>query len=159
MSPSVYFPVHSFDKTHHMVQNGIAYQTTNYMYFTRQRETSKHMILTVSIPINAIGKRSLKWRGGGEIRFSFSFFFIFIVITKDQVFKRIHTHKLWTEKVNLHVHVLIIAFVDFRFMVTSFYTKYDGIHFVFNSLSLLGLSLVPKFPQMYKVRLFGLNKY
>ena len=44
-------------------------------------------------------------------------------------------------------------------MVTSFYTKYDGIHFVFNSLSLLGLSLVPKFPQMYKVRLFGLNKY
>ncbi|KAL9967103.1 hypothetical protein ACROYT_G025271 [Oculina patagonica] len=47
----------------------------------------------------------------------------------------------------------------FLFMVTSFYTKYDGIHFVFNSLSLLGLSLVPKFPQMYKVRLFGLNKY
>ena len=44
-------------------------------------------------------------------------------------------------------------------MVTSFYTKYDGIHFVVNSLSLLGLSLVPKFPQMYKVRLFGLNKY
>ena len=47
----------------------------------------------------------------------------------------------------------------FRFMLTSFYTRYDGIHFVFNSLSLLGLSLVPKFPQMYKVRLFGLNKY
>lgn len=47
----------------------------------------------------------------------------------------------------------------FLFMLTSFYTNYDGIHFVFNALSLLGLSLVPKFPQMYKVRLFGLNKY
>ena len=54
---------------------------------------------------------------------------------------------------------LLFVCIIFRFMVTSFYTKYDGMHFVFNALSLLGLSLVPKFPQMYKVRLFGLNKY
>ncbi|XP_031572672.1 ORM1-like protein 3 [Actinia tenebrosa] len=45
------------------------------------------------------------------------------------------------------------------FMITSFYTNYDGVHFLVNAVSLVVLSLIPKFPQMYKVRLFGLNKY
>ena len=80
----------------------------------------------------------------------------------------VQNYQAWSLKelsANLHklnllkLILFIFCLLYFRFMVTSFYTKYDGIHFVFNSLSLLGLSLVPKFPQMYKVRLFGLNKY
>lgn len=88
-----------------------------------------------------------------------------LIVSKN---KWVQVHQAWSLKelsANLHklnllkLILFIFCFVYFRFMVTSFYTKYDGIHFVFNSLSLLGLSLVPKFPQMYKVRLFGLNKY
>ena len=44
------------------------------------------------------------------------------------------------------------------FMLTSFYTKYDSIHFVINFLSLVFV-LVPKHHSFHKVRLFGINKY
>lgn len=44
------------------------------------------------------------------------------------------------------------------FMITSFYTKYSPVHFLVNTLTLLP-NLVAKLPEMYKVRLFGLNKY
>lgn len=44
------------------------------------------------------------------------------------------------------------------FFLTSFYTKYDSIHFALNFSSLLFV-LLPKLPQFHKVRLFGINKY
>ncbi|KAI5616038.1 ORM1-like protein 3, partial [Silurus asotus] len=44
------------------------------------------------------------------------------------------------------------------YFLTSFYTKYDRIHFFINTLSLLTV-LIPKLPQLHGVRLFGINKY
>ncbi|XP_054165304.1 ORM1-like protein 3 [Oppia nitens] len=44
------------------------------------------------------------------------------------------------------------------FFLTSFYTKYDSIHFVVNFAALV-LVLVPKLPHFHGVRLFGINKY
>lgn len=44
------------------------------------------------------------------------------------------------------------------FFLTSFYTKYDSIHFFFNFSALI-LVLLPKLPQFHMVRLFGINKY
>ncbi|XP_014664395.1 PREDICTED: ORM1-like protein 2 [Priapulus caudatus] len=44
------------------------------------------------------------------------------------------------------------------FILASFYTKYDTVHFFVNSLSLLFV-LLPKLPQFHGVRLFGINKY
>lgn len=44
------------------------------------------------------------------------------------------------------------------FFLTSFYTKYDSMHFLLNFASLF-LSLVPKLPQFHMVRLFGINQY
>lgn len=44
------------------------------------------------------------------------------------------------------------------FFLTSFYTKYDSIHFGINFFTLI-LALIPKLPQFHKVRLFGINKY
>lgn len=46
----------------------------------------------------------------------------------------------------------------FRYILTSFYTKYDRIHFVVNTISLLSV-LIPKLPQLHGVRIFGINKY
>jgi len=45
-----------------------------------------------------------------------------------------------------------------RFLLTSMYTQYNKIHFVLNAIS-LGFVIVPKLPQLHKVRLFNLNKY
>lgn len=45
-----------------------------------------------------------------------------------------------------------------RYILASFYTKYDTIHFVVNTGSLLSV-LLPKLPQFHGVRLFGINKY
>ncbi|XDV44533.1 hypothetical protein PO909_012795 [Leuciscus waleckii] len=45
-----------------------------------------------------------------------------------------------------------------RYFLTSFYTKYDRVHFIINTISLLTV-LVPKLPQFHGVRLFGINKY
>ncbi|CAG5903685.1 unnamed protein product [Menidia menidia] len=44
------------------------------------------------------------------------------------------------------------------YILTSFYTKYDRVHFVVNTVSLLTV-LIPKLPQLHGVRLFGINKY
>ncbi|CAG0891914.1 unnamed protein product [Darwinula stevensoni] len=40
------------------------------------------------------------------------------------------------------------------FILASFYTKYDAIHFVLNFLSLVSV-LVPKLPEDYKINLFA----
>ncbi|KAG9346236.1 hypothetical protein JZ751_008061 [Albula glossodonta] len=44
------------------------------------------------------------------------------------------------------------------YFLTSFYTKYDKVHFVINTVSLLTV-LIPKLPQLHGVRLFGINRY
>ncbi|GFO50363.1 orm1-like protein 3 [Plakobranchus ocellatus] len=44
------------------------------------------------------------------------------------------------------------------FFLASFYSRYDKYHFVINA-SVLALNLIPKLPQLHKVRLFGINKY
>ncbi|NXS53516.1 ORML2 protein, partial [Brachypteracias leptosomus] len=44
------------------------------------------------------------------------------------------------------------------YLLTSFYTKYDPLHFVLNTTSLLSV-LLPKLPQFHGVRVFGINKY
>lgn len=43
-------------------------------------------------------------------------------------------------------------------MLASFYTKYNVVHFLVNTTSLL-TALIPKLPQLHGVRLFGINKY
>lgn len=45
-----------------------------------------------------------------------------------------------------------------RFLLTSFYTKYDSLHFVINFVSLV-IVILPKLPQFHRVRIFGINKY
>lgn len=45
-----------------------------------------------------------------------------------------------------------------RYFLTSFYTKYDRIHFIINTISLMSV-LIPKLPQFHGVRIFGINKY
>uniref|UniRef100_A0A1I8GRK8 ORM1-like protein n=3 Tax=Macrostomum lignano TaxID=282301 RepID=A0A1I8GRK8_9PLAT len=45
------------------------------------------------------------------------------------------------------------------FLLTTFYTRYDQIHFLVNALSLVLLAIVPKLPQLYRVRIFGINKW
>ncbi|XP_074658901.1 ORM1-like protein 1 [Tubulanus polymorphus] len=45
------------------------------------------------------------------------------------------------------------------FFLASLYTKYDPYHFTLNASTLILLALVPKLPQLYKKRLFGINKY
>ncbi|XP_067824968.1 ORM1-like protein 3 [Heptranchias perlo] len=44
------------------------------------------------------------------------------------------------------------------YFLTSFYTKYDKLHFVINTVSLMSV-LIPKLPQLHGVRIFGINKY
>lgn len=44
------------------------------------------------------------------------------------------------------------------FFLSSFYTKYDYMHFLVN-VSALIIVLLPKLPQFHMVRLFGINKY
>ncbi|XP_069614537.1 ORM1-like protein 2 isoform X1 [Ranitomeya imitator] len=44
------------------------------------------------------------------------------------------------------------------YLLASFYTKYDAVHFFINTLSLLSV-LLPKLPQFHGVRIFGINKY
>lgn len=44
------------------------------------------------------------------------------------------------------------------YFLTSFYTKYDKLHFVINTISLMSV-LIPKLPQLHGVRIFGINKY
>lgn len=51
-----------------------------------------------------------------------------------------------------------VYFPLFRYILTSFYTKYDRVHFVVNTVSLLTV-LIPKLPQLHGVRIFGINKY
>nr|XP_009918872.1 PREDICTED: ORM1-like protein 2 [Haliaeetus albicilla] len=43
------------------------------------------------------------------------------------------------------------------YLLTSFYTKYDPVHFVVNTASLLSV-LLPKLPQFHGVRVFGIKK-
>lgn len=45
-----------------------------------------------------------------------------------------------------------------RYFLTSFYTKYDQVHFILNTVSLMSV-LIPKLPQLHGVRIFGINKY
>lgn len=54
--------------------------------------------------------------------------------------------------------LLFCAYSWFRYILTSFYTKYDRAHFVVNTVSLLTV-LIPKLPQLHGVRIFGINKY
>lgn len=54
----------------------------------------------------------------------------------------------------LPLSVLLLS----RYFLTSFYTKYDRIHFVINTISLMSV-LIPKLPQFHGVRIFGINKY
>ncbi|CAH2224343.1 ORM1 2 [Pelobates cultripes] len=44
------------------------------------------------------------------------------------------------------------------YLLASFYTKYDVVHFLINTTSLLSV-LLPKLPQFHGVRIFGINKY
>ncbi|XP_067880997.1 ORM1-like protein 2 isoform X3 [Heterodontus francisci] len=44
------------------------------------------------------------------------------------------------------------------YMLASFYTKYNVMHFLVNTTSLL-TALIPKLPQLHGVRIFGINKY
>ncbi|XP_075846934.1 ORM1-like protein 3 isoform X1 [Microtus pennsylvanicus] len=44
------------------------------------------------------------------------------------------------------------------YFLTSFYTKYDQVHFILNTVSLMSV-LIPKLPQLHGVRIFGINKY
>ncbi|XP_040197001.1 ORM1-like protein 2 [Rana temporaria] len=44
------------------------------------------------------------------------------------------------------------------YLLASFYTKYDVVHFLINTLSLISV-LLPKLPQFHGVRIFGINKY
>ncbi|XP_078057368.1 ORM1-like protein 2 [Mustelus asterias] len=44
------------------------------------------------------------------------------------------------------------------YMLASFYTKYNVVHFLVNTTSLL-TALIPKLPQLHGVRIFGINKY
>ncbi|XP_029450656.1 ORM1-like protein 2 isoform X2 [Rhinatrema bivittatum] len=44
------------------------------------------------------------------------------------------------------------------YLLASFYTKYDVVHFIINTASLLSV-LLPKLPQFHGVRVFGINKY
>jgi len=44
------------------------------------------------------------------------------------------------------------------FILASFYSDYNQWHFLLN-FSTLALAVIPKLPQLYKVRLFGINKY
>lgn len=44
------------------------------------------------------------------------------------------------------------------YFLTSFYTKYDPLHFILNTIS-LAFVLIPKHHTFHKVRLFGINKY
>ncbi|ERE68317.1 ORM1-like protein 3 [Cricetulus griseus] len=43
------------------------------------------------------------------------------------------------------------------YFLTSFYTKYDQVHFILNTVSLMSV-LIPKLPQLHGVRIFGINK-
>ena len=52
--------------------------------------------------------------------------------------------------------ILILSFS--RYILASFYTKYDPTHFLINTGSLLSV-LLPKLPQFHGVRIFGINKY
>uniref|UniRef100_A0A1I8JQG9 Ormdl n=1 Tax=Macrostomum lignano TaxID=282301 RepID=A0A1I8JQG9_9PLAT len=45
------------------------------------------------------------------------------------------------------------------FLLATFYSRYDQIHFIANALSLVVLSIAPKLPMFYRVRLFGINKW
>jgi len=44
------------------------------------------------------------------------------------------------------------------FILASFYTRYDGRHFIVNFTSML-IVMIPKLPQFHCVRIFGINKY
>ena len=44
------------------------------------------------------------------------------------------------------------------FILASFYTKYEAVHFIINFATLV-IVLIPKLPQFHGVRLFGINKY
>jgi len=44
------------------------------------------------------------------------------------------------------------------YLLTSFYTRYDYAHFVWNTPALL-VCVVPKLPQLHGVRILGINKY
>ncbi|EDV27285.1 ORM1-like protein 3 [Trichoplax sp. H2] len=44
------------------------------------------------------------------------------------------------------------------FMLTSFYTRYEVQHFLFNATTLCSV-IIPKLPALHTVRIFGINKY
>ncbi|TPP58491.1 putative Ormdl protein [Fasciola gigantica] len=45
------------------------------------------------------------------------------------------------------------------FLLASFYTEYDPTHCLINASSLIILAVLPKLPQFYRVRLFGINRW
>lgn len=50
-------------------------------------------------------------------------------------------------------------FSAFSFILASFYTQYDPVHFVINASTLVLLAILPKLPQFYRVRVFGINRW
>lgn len=62
---------------------------------------------------------------------------------------------MWVWKANVSHPVF---FFLPSYLLASFYTKYDAVHFLINTASLLSV-LLPKLPQFHGVRLFGINKY
>uniref|UniRef100_A0A8C7YSC8 ORMDL sphingolipid biosynthesis regulator 3 n=1 Tax=Oryzias sinensis TaxID=183150 RepID=A0A8C7YSC8_9TELE len=73
--------------------------------------------------------------------------------TPDQGKARLLTH--WEQ---MDYGVQFTASQRVSYLLTSFYTKYDRVHFVVNTVSLLTV-LIPKLPQLHGVRIFGINKY
>lgn len=67
-----------------------------------------------------------------------------------------HSFLLLPAALNIAFSSLICPYC--RYILTSFYTKYDRVHFVVNTVSLLTV-LIPKLPQLHGVRIFGINKY
>jgi hypothetical protein len=45
------------------------------------------------------------------------------------------------------------------FFLASYYTEYDPIHFIVNASTLILLAILPKLPQFYRVRIFGINRW
>ncbi|KAH9579458.1 proteasome regulatory particle base subunit, variant 2 [Schistosoma haematobium] len=46
-----------------------------------------------------------------------------------------------------------------RFLLASFYTEYDPLHCFINASSMIVLAVLPKLPQFYRVRFFGINRW
>lgn len=73
-------------------------------------------------------------------------------------FKRLRDSVMCVFAVKTCVAALTLFSSLCRYILASFYTKYDPTHFLINTSSLLSV-LLPKLPQFHGVRIFGINKY